>query len=31
LDHPSPPGSVDPRDTLKAWGLSSAELAALPI
>ena len=26
-----PPGAVDPRETLKAWGLSSAELAALPI
>jgi alpha-methylacyl-CoA racemase len=31
LERPSPPGSVDPRDTLKTWGLSSAELAALPI
>jgi alpha-methylacyl-CoA racemase len=31
LDHPKPPGSVDPRETLREWGLSSAELAALPI
>jgi alpha-methylacyl-CoA racemase len=31
LEHPTPPGSIDPRDTLKAWGLSSAELSALPI
>ena len=31
LDQPAPPGSVDPRETLRAWGLSSEELAALPI
>jgi alpha-methylacyl-CoA racemase len=31
LDQPQPPGSVDPRETLKAWGLSSSELAALPL
>ena len=31
MDHPKAPGAVDPRDTLKAWGLSSDELAALPI
>ncbi len=31
LPDPKPPGSVDPRETLKAWGLSSAELAALPL
>jgi alpha-methylacyl-CoA racemase len=31
LGDPKPPGSVDPRDTLRAWGLSSAEVAALPI
>jgi alpha-methylacyl-CoA racemase len=31
LAHPLAPGSVDPRETLRAWGLSSAELAALPI
>src|SRR3954447_16067053 len=31
LSGPKPPGSVDPRETLKAWGLSSAELAALPL
>jgi alpha-methylacyl-CoA racemase len=31
LAQPAPPGSVDPRETLRAWGLSSAELAALPI
>jgi crotonobetainyl-CoA:carnitine CoA-transferase CaiB-like acyl-CoA transferase len=31
LDDPAPPGSVDPRETLKAWGLSSEELAALPV
>lgn len=31
LDLPTPPGSVDPRETLRAWGLSSSELAALPL
>ena len=31
LDHPKAPGAVDPRDTLKDWGLSSDELAAWPI
>ena len=31
LDHPAPPGAVDPRQTLRAWGFSDAELAALPI
>jgi crotonobetainyl-CoA:carnitine CoA-transferase CaiB-like acyl-CoA transferase len=31
LDEPKPPGSVDPRETLEAWGLSSTELAALPL
>ncbi|MSP03343.1 MAG: CoA transferase [Acetobacteraceae bacterium] len=31
LDHPKAPGAVDPRETLKAWGLSSGELAALPL
>jgi alpha-methylacyl-CoA racemase len=31
LAQPAAPGSVDPRETLKAWGLSSAELAALPL
>jgi alpha-methylacyl-CoA racemase len=31
LAHPAPPGTVDPKETLKAWGLSSAELAALPL
>jgi alpha-methylacyl-CoA racemase len=31
LGPPAPPGSVDPRETLRAWGLSSSELAALPI
>jgi alpha-methylacyl-CoA racemase len=31
LKEPAPPGAIDPRDTLKAWGLSSAELAALPL
>jgi alpha-methylacyl-CoA racemase len=31
LDQPKPPGSVDPRATLAAWGLTSEELAALPL
>jgi len=31
LSQPAAPGSVDPRETLKAWGLSSTELTALPI
>jgi alpha-methylacyl-CoA racemase len=31
LDQPKPPGSVDPRETLADWGLTSDELAALPI
>ena len=31
LQQPTAPGADDPRETLKAWGLSSAELAALPI
>ena len=31
LGAPRAPGTVDPRETLKAWGLSSAELAALPL
>src|SRR6185312_2314050 len=31
LAEPKAPGAVDPRETLKAWGLSSAELAALPV
>jgi alpha-methylacyl-CoA racemase len=31
LDHPIAPGVPDPRETLKAWGLSTTELAALPI
>jgi crotonobetainyl-CoA:carnitine CoA-transferase CaiB-like acyl-CoA transferase len=31
LGHPSAPGSIDPRDTLKAWGFSNAELAAMPL
>jgi len=31
LDHPAPPGSIDPLETLKFWGLSGEELAALPI
>jgi alpha-methylacyl-CoA racemase len=31
LGPPAPPGSVDPRETLRAWGFSSSELAALPI
>jgi alpha-methylacyl-CoA racemase len=31
LAHPAPPGAIDPRDTLKQWGLSSEELAALPV
>ena len=31
LGHPAAPGAIDPRETLKAWGLSSTELAALPI
>ena len=31
LDHPKAPGAVDPRETLRAWGLSNDELAALPV
>jgi crotonobetainyl-CoA:carnitine CoA-transferase CaiB-like acyl-CoA transferase len=31
LGYPASPGSVDPRETLRSWGLSSSELAALPI
>ena len=31
LGDPRAPGMVDPRETLKAWGFSSAELAALPL
>ncbi len=31
LDHPKAPGAVDPRETLKEWGLSRDELAALPV
>ena len=31
MAHPVAPGGVDPRETLRAWGLSAAELAALPI
>ncbi len=31
LDHPKAPGAVDARETLTRWGLSSADLAALPI
>lgn len=31
LAHPRPPGSVDARDALRAWGLSNDELAAFPI
>ena len=31
LAQPTPPGEADPRETLRAWGLTSAELAALPI
>jgi alpha-methylacyl-CoA racemase len=31
LDHPAPPGAIDPRQTLRVWGFSDAELAALPI
>jgi alpha-methylacyl-CoA racemase len=31
LATPTPPGAADPRETLQAWGLSSDELAALPI
>jgi alpha-methylacyl-CoA racemase len=31
LAHPKAPGAVDPRETLKEWGLSSEELAALPV
>ncbi len=31
MAHPVAPGGVDPRETLRGWGLSAAELAALPI
>ena len=31
LAHPTPPGATDPREALKAWGLSSTEIAALPV
>ena len=31
LDHPKPPGGVDPRQALRAWGLSEADLAAMPL
>jgi alpha-methylacyl-CoA racemase len=31
LGEPTPPGEADPRETLKAWGFSSEELAALPV
>jgi alpha-methylacyl-CoA racemase len=31
LDQPVPPGAIDPRTALEAWGLSREELAALPI
>jgi alpha-methylacyl-CoA racemase len=31
LGVPAAPGTVDPRETLLAWGFSREELAALPI
>ncbi|HEY8287787.1 MAG TPA: CaiB/BaiF CoA-transferase family protein, partial [Acetobacteraceae bacterium] len=31
LDAPTPPGAVDARDTLAAWGLSQSELEAFPL
>jgi alpha-methylacyl-CoA racemase len=31
LNRPEPPGAIDPRETLQAWGLSETDIAALPI
>jgi crotonobetainyl-CoA:carnitine CoA-transferase CaiB-like acyl-CoA transferase len=31
IEPPAAPGSIDPRDALTRWGLTAAELAALPI
>ncbi len=31
LDHPKTPEQVDTREALKAWGLSGADIAALPL
>ena len=31
LAHPTPPGAVDARETLRAWGLSDADLAGMPV